>query len=211
MDDLVKQAMQKWPNVPHCYGWLGLDQRGDWYMRDDQTQALGNFAQAKGSRLQHDKLIAFIERNYLADEHGQWFFQNGPQRVFVELLAAPFVWRIHDDWRVWSANGQPQQVLNCVVDEAGHVYLSTHAGLGLVHTQDVGLVADALSAGHWEEKKNARQRTGAHVWFCEKPATAGPTHYLASGGAGSANFAPAALAMYTTARPISTSPCSPPA
>ena len=101
MDDLVKQAMQKWPNVPHCYGWLGLDQRGDWYMRDDQTQAQGSFSQAKGSHLQHDKLIAFIQRNYLADEHGQWYFKNGPQRVFVELLAAPFVWRVHDDWSVW--------------------------------------------------------------------------------------------------------------
>ena len=169
MDDLVKQAMQKWPNVPHCYGWLGLDQRGDWYMRDDQTQALGNFAQAKGSRLQHDKLIAFIQRNYLADEQGQWFFQNGPQRVFVELLAAPFVWRIHDDWSVWSATGMAQQVLHCVVDEAGQVYLSTHAGLGLVHTQDVGLVADALSAGHWSEKKMRASKLERMFGFVKSP------------------------------------------
>ena len=39
MDDIVKQAIAKWPNVPHCYGWLGLDARGDWYLRDDRTQA----------------------------------------------------------------------------------------------------------------------------------------------------------------------------
>ena len=32
MDDIVKQALAKWPNVPHCYGWLGLDARGNWYM-----------------------------------------------------------------------------------------------------------------------------------------------------------------------------------
>ncbi|MBC7705360.1 MAG: DUF2946 family protein, partial [Rhodoferax sp.] len=44
MDDIVKQALVKWPNVPHCYGWLGLDARGNWYMRDDRTQALGTFA-----------------------------------------------------------------------------------------------------------------------------------------------------------------------
>ena len=24
MDDIVRQAIAKWPNVPHCYGWLGL-------------------------------------------------------------------------------------------------------------------------------------------------------------------------------------------
>src|SRR3990167_6791426 len=89
MDDIVKQAMAKWPNVPDCYGWLGLDARGDWYMRDDRVQVLGAFtsgvAGAKGSRLLHDKLIAFIQRNYQADEQGRWFFQNGPQRVYVEL------------------------------------------------------------------------------------------------------------------------------
>ena len=44
MDELVKQAMAKWPNVPHCYGWLGLSARGNWYMRDDAAQAAGPFA-----------------------------------------------------------------------------------------------------------------------------------------------------------------------
>ena len=113
MDELVKQAMRKWPNVPHCFGWLGLDQRGDWYMRDDQTQALGNFSQAKGSKLVHTKLIEFIQRNYLADEHGQWYFQNGPQRVFVELQTAPFVWRLKDDFSAWSAADELQLITDC--------------------------------------------------------------------------------------------------
>ena len=54
MDELVQQAMAKWPNVPDCYGWLGLDARGDWYMRDDQTQAQGSFVKSKGSRLTHE-------------------------------------------------------------------------------------------------------------------------------------------------------------
>ena len=27
MDDIVKQAMAKWPDVPSVYGWLGLDRR----------------------------------------------------------------------------------------------------------------------------------------------------------------------------------------
>ncbi len=61
MDDIVLQAMAKWPNVPDCYGWLGLDNRGNWYMRDDRAQAAGAFGSgqpgAKGSLLQHDKLI----------------------------------------------------------------------------------------------------------------------------------------------------------
>ena len=88
MDDIVKAALAKWPNVPDCYGWLGLDARGNWYMRDENAQAAGPFCvvstdpgrqlASKGSLLKHDKLIDFIQRNYAADAQGQWFFQNGP-------------------------------------------------------------------------------------------------------------------------------------
>ena len=69
MDDIVKQALAKWPNVPHCYGWLGLDARGNWYMRDDPTQAAGAFPVAKGSMLRHDKLIDFIQRDQGVEYH----------------------------------------------------------------------------------------------------------------------------------------------
>ena len=105
MDDIVKQALAKWPNVPDCYGWLGLDARGRWYLRDDATQAQGPFPQVKGSLLEHEKLIEFIERNYEPDAQGQWFFQNGPQRVYVELEATPFIWRIQPDFAVLSHTG----------------------------------------------------------------------------------------------------------
>ncbi|HET8728586.1 MAG TPA: DUF2946 family protein, partial [Alphaproteobacteria bacterium] len=30
MDESVLRAMTKWPNVPAVYGWLQLDQRGNW-------------------------------------------------------------------------------------------------------------------------------------------------------------------------------------
>ena len=56
MDEIVKAALKKWPNVPACRDWLGLDARGDWYMRDDRIQAAGPFPQVKGSRLLHEKL-----------------------------------------------------------------------------------------------------------------------------------------------------------
>ena len=67
MDDIVKKALEKWPNVPDCYGWLALDQRGKWYMRDDRIQAQGFFPHPKGSWLQHEKLIDFIDVNSSID------------------------------------------------------------------------------------------------------------------------------------------------
>ena len=97
MDDIVKAALKKWPNVPHCHGWLALDARGDWYMRDDRTQAAGPFPQSRGSRVVHDKLREFNGRNYEADASGCWYFQNGPQQVFVELEIAPWVLRLRRD------------------------------------------------------------------------------------------------------------------
>ena len=151
MDDIVRQAMAKWPNVPDCYGWLGLDARGNWYMRDDRAQAEGPFtgggALAKGSLLKHEKLIEFIQRNYIADEQGCWFFQNGPQRVFVELECTPWIWRVDADFSARAHSGQLTEVQACLVDETGRVYLQTTLGFGLVHTQDVGCVAEAVQAG----------------------------------------------------------------
>jgi len=150
MDDIVKQALAKWPNVPHCHGWLGLDARGNWYLRDDATQAAGPFGQHKGSQLRHDKLIEFIQRNYAPDEIGQWFFQNGPQRVYVELEITPWVWRLDERFAVATHAGESVQPTACLLDEEGRVYLVASIGLGLVHTQDVGLVAEAIEQGLWQ-------------------------------------------------------------
>ncbi len=89
MDDIVRQAMAKWPNVPHCYGWLALDARGGWRMRDEAAQAQGT----AGDRLTNPALVGFINRNYMRDEQGRWYFQNGPQRVYVSLEATPYIAR----------------------------------------------------------------------------------------------------------------------
>ena len=153
MDDIVKQALAKWPNVPHCYGWLGLDARGNWYMRDDSVQALGPFAegkpQSKGALLKHDKLIDFIQRNYDTDDKGQWFFQNGPQRVYVELETTPMIWRVATDFSVTAHTGSAARVQRCVLDEQGRVYLEADLGFGLVHTLDMLCASDAIEAGLW--------------------------------------------------------------
>ncbi|QHE83850.1 DUF2946 family protein [Hydrogenophaga sp. BPS33] len=150
MDDIVKAAMAKWPNVPHCYGWLGLDARGNWYMRDDRTQAQGAFPVSKGSLLKHEKLIDFIHRNYAADEQGQWFFQNGPQRVYVELEATPWIWRLQPDGSVVSHTGAPSGAISeSLLDEAGRLYLVTERGVGLVHSADMVAAADVVEEGLW--------------------------------------------------------------
>ena len=154
MDPIVEAALKKWPNVPHCFGWLALDARGDWYMRDERIQAAGPFPRVKGSRIEHAKLREFIERNYAADDAGAWFFQNGPQRVYVELEAAPFVWRLQAREAtvpaITSHHGQPALYRSAHVDELGRLFLATERGLGIVHTLDIEAAADAVERGQWQ-------------------------------------------------------------
>lgn len=154
MDEIVKAALVKWPNVPDCYGWLGLDARGQWHMRDAAVQRSGAFAgpnpAARGQRLEHEKLIGFIGRNYAQDERGCWFFQNGPQRVYVELEAAPWVWRLQPDGSLLSHTGLPVVYLDSWLDEQGRLYVRTALGLGLVHSQDMYLAADWVEQGRWQ-------------------------------------------------------------
>lgn len=160
MDDIVRQALAKWPNVPHCYGWLALDARGDWYMRDERIQHAGPFPQVKGSRIEHAKLREFIERNYLPDAAGAWFFQNGPQRVYVELEAAPWVWRLAADARadaepaLTSHTGVPAGTpASAWLDEHGRLFLDTPLGFGVVHTLDMETAADAVESGAWRPQE----------------------------------------------------------
>jgi hypothetical protein len=192
MDDIVRQAIAKWPNVPDCYGWLGLDARGNWYMRDDRTQAAGPFSSAdggtpasRGSLLRHEKLVDFIQRNYESDAQGHWFFQNGPQRVYVELDLTPMVWRVAkgaEGFTVTAHTGVPARPVSCVLDELGRLYLqcqleSTHDAapvLGLVHTQDVGLASDAIEQGLWAPQDAASTGLPARYGYVRSPRRAAP-------------------------------------
>ena len=173
MDDIVKAALKKWPNVPDCYGWLALDARGDWYMRDDRIQAAGPFPQIKGSRIEHDKLREFIERNYQCDASGQWCFQNGPQRVYVELEAAPWVWRLTpvegEAPLVTSHTGLPTRLSEVLLDEAGRLFLATDLGMGLVHTLDMGWAAEAVESGRWTVQEAAFNQLAARFKYVLKP------------------------------------------
>lgn len=173
MDNIVKQAMAKWPNVPNCYGWLGLDARGNWHLRDDRAQAAGAFqsglAGSKGSLLTHEKLIDFIARNYQPDAQGQWFFQNGPQRVFVELQVTPLVWRVQPDRTVKDHMGRAADVQGVWLDEQGFLYLEAAAGLGLVHTQDMGLAAEAVEQGLWQPQAVLQLDLPGRFGFVKSP------------------------------------------
>ncbi len=152
MDAIVDAALRKWPNVPHVYGWVGLCARGDWYLRDARTQAAGPFPGARGSRIEHRRLCEFIDRNYAVDAAGCWYFQNGPQRVYVELECAPWVWRLTEadtGFAIESHTGHAAQFESAWLDAAGRLFLATDLGLGLVHSADMERASRAVENGLW--------------------------------------------------------------
>jgi hypothetical protein len=146
MDEIVKQALAKWPNVPHCTGWMLLDRRGAWRMRDEATQAAG----LPGSQIRHAALLAFIARNYERDEQGQWFFQNGPQRVYVELGYTPWVVRLafddtHSNLTLTDQIGGTFEPAEAWLDDQGNVLFSeagTPPRVAVLHDHDLDLLAD---------------------------------------------------------------------
>ncbi|HET9023277.1 MAG TPA: DUF2946 family protein [Burkholderiaceae bacterium] len=134
MDDIVKAAMAKWPNVPAVYGWLELTARGEWRI--------------KGAPIDNASIRDFIGRNYANDGHGNWFFQNGPQRVFVSLEATPLIYRLDESGRLQVHTGaHPGELRGAFADTEGRLLLETELGPGLVDSQDTGRFAERLVDG----------------------------------------------------------------
>lgn len=135
MDEIVRQAMAKWPNVPHCFGWLALDARGSWRMRDERAQALN----LPGDKITQPALRSFINRNYLADAAGRWYFQNGPQRVYVNLEAAPYVVRTDaGDGFVLHTDTLVSELGAAWITPAGRVVLDCDGCIALLEDRDLG-------------------------------------------------------------------------
>lgn len=141
MDDIVKQAMAKWPNVPDCYGWLGLDARGAWRMRDERAQHLGE----AGDKVKQAALLGFINRNYSADQHGRWFFQNGPQRVYVNLEATPYIARTDPQLGLVLHTGEAVGPLErAFMTETGALIVEAGGKVAQVDDRDVAQVMQWL-------------------------------------------------------------------
>jgi len=127
MDETVLRSMAKWPDVPDVYGWLSLDRRGNWLI--------------KGERIGNQALRDFISRNYNSDSRGRWYFQNGPQRVFVVLAYTPLVLRLEAE-ALFDHCGRPFELEQAFVDEEGSVLMLGKAGIGLLDDRDLAEYAD---------------------------------------------------------------------
>jgi len=150
VDEIVLRSMAKWPDVPDVYGWLSLDRRGNWLLRNER---IGNPA-----------LREFIARNYRPDARGRWYFQNGPQRVFVALAYTPLVVR-HEGEALLDHCGRAFGVEEAFLDDEGSVLLSGRAGIALLDDRDLERYADRAEGF----ARIARKEVPARFGFMPSP------------------------------------------
>ncbi len=137
MDDSVARAMAKWPDVPSVFGWLRLDRRGQWRLKNEIVR--------------HAGLVAFLGRNYAADAHGCWYVQNGPQRVFVALDYTPWVVRIGAGGQLETHTGLSLvSIKGAMLDEQGNLLLESEHGIGVIADRDLTKLLEAVcdKTGH---------------------------------------------------------------
>lgn len=160
MDPSVLRAMARWPNVPDVYGWLALDRRGNWLLQDGAGAGFGRIGNAA--------LREFIGRNYAADERGCWYFQNGPQRVFVALAYTPFVLHYEGEALVDQC-GRAARPRATFVDEDGSVLVQAERGVALLDDRDLALFATRLG-GDWRAlPRVASREVAARFGFVSEP------------------------------------------
>jgi hypothetical protein len=130
VDEIVIRSMLKWPSVPSVYGWLALDRRGNWLIKTagGRFEAIANSA-----------VTEFIGRNYGEDAEGRWYFQNGPQRVFVLLHYTPWVIRLDagGSGLVTHTNVALTGFRAGWLDDSGALLLESNLGVGVVSDRDL--------------------------------------------------------------------------
>jgi hypothetical protein len=128
--------MARWPNVPAVYGWLSLDRRGRWCLR--------------GEPVTHRGAIEFMNRNYDCTDDGRWYFQNGPQRVFVDLDYTPWIFMLDGSKRLIDHGARlVDELRGAWLDEAGNLLLLSERGVGLLCDRDLNPMCEdfCLSGG----------------------------------------------------------------
>ncbi len=167
MDKTVLDAIERWPNVPAVFGWLSLSRRGQWRLHPGGKADTGGF----GESIQNQQILSFMNRNYSNDEHGRWFFQNGPQRVFVRLDCAPLIVSLTGQPALLRTHNQleVQHIEGWLIDHDGNLFLQCEHGPACISDLDLEMVADTLRTetgqdliSWWEDQSDSGTRILVH-------------------------------------------------
>jgi hypothetical protein len=140
MQDWVIRAMQRWPNVPALFGWLGLSRKGRWLIKNEV--------------ITHPRIITAINENYAVDPNGRWYFQNGPQRGYIQLESAPLVLHVEGERLVTHTGRSVMSPTMAYLDEEGAVLIATEHGPGEIVANDLDWVLQRLTVAGRELRED---------------------------------------------------------
>lgn len=164
MDEAVERALARWPDVPAVFGWLALDRRGNWLLKDP--------ASAEMARIGNPALNDYLRRNYAADAEGRWYCQNGPQRVYATLAYTPLVARLdaggfRDHCGIRIAAGAAEYL-----DDGGSVLIAGARGVALLDDRDLAGYAELRPRAEETLPRIARRDVPARFGFNPDPRAA---------------------------------------
>jgi hypothetical protein len=116
-------------------------------------------------RIGNAALRDYISRNYAADERGCWYFQNGPQRVYVKLAYTPLVLHFDGD-ALYDHCVCPVHAAATYVDDEGSLLVLGQRGVGLLDDRDLARYADVADG----LPRLARAELEARFGFVSNPA-----------------------------------------
>lgn len=162
MDESVRTALARWPDVPDVYRWLVLDERGRYRLRAADYAASGGF-----EVIGNPAITDFIGRNYQSDARGRWYFQNGPQRVFVRLNLTPWIYRCTSDHAPLTHTGRAATHIEGLwIDDLSRPVMLTDIGPGAVDDRDLDQIVTALT----DSDGRPIDEAGLAAWLA-RPAT----------------------------------------
>ena len=165
LDEDVRRAMARWPSVPAMHGWLRLTRRGRWMLIDRGRPGFDEALHGQGSEITSPPIVDFIGRNYLCDEAGHWYWQNGPQRVFVDLDLAPLYFRVMTGATDAVATGlithtgyPVSRIDRVALDAQGNLWLDTDLGPGCIDDRDLAQLEISLDPDSAAPRASAMDR-----------------------------------------------------
>ncbi len=141
--------------MPEVYGWLALDRRGNWLL--------------KGERIGNRALREFISRNYAPDSRGRWYFQNGPQRVFVSLAYTPLVLHFEGDDLVDHRGLAFDAPRAALLDDEGSLLLAGEHCVALLDDRDLARYVERLGEACDALPRIRRSEVAARFGFVAEP------------------------------------------
>lgn len=135
VDSSMRARFPNWPKEPLVFGALSLDQRGQWHIY--------------GDIIRHADVRKRLNHHYHADNQGRWYFQNGPQRLYVDLAYTPWVFHLDRDSQLRTQTGHRVQFVKSVwLDENGAMIFDSEHGPGLLREDALFSVLEKLCDRH---------------------------------------------------------------